>query len=381
MMDTIEITTIRNDEELEQVYELWERVFPEVKGFFKERLELDGDYDRKTTWIAKVNGEIAASVQLFPYHFYYGDAILKVGGIGNVATLPEFRGRGLTQTILKRQTEWMEANDYDLSLLSTDIHSFYEKVGWHMIPYRNYTLENVPELIDNNTYTIEDFSESDLQDVARLYDAFIKRTVGARIRTATYWENQLNKTYEKQPQFLVARYKQKIVAYLRYHYSNQTLVLEECCYDASHETAALALVKEAIARNADYQNIRMSFAHNHVLTSYFQEWGAKVSDVDANMWKIINLPTLIGKLKLEFAKTIPEEKISILLQCGQTDFLLDKHGDILDIKKPTESFSYNLRIKCSEVELTRAILHGPEGGQLEKIFPDVAYQFWSTDSF
>ena len=42
-MDTIEITTIRNDEELEQVYELWERVFPEVKGFFKERLELDGD--------------------------------------------------------------------------------------------------------------------------------------------------------------------------------------------------------------------------------------------------------------------------------------------------------------------------------------------------
>jgi len=62
-LEKIEVRAVRSKDELNEAYDLWGEVFPEDRSFFQERLDFDNSYDLNTTWIAKVNGDVAASVQ------------------------------------------------------------------------------------------------------------------------------------------------------------------------------------------------------------------------------------------------------------------------------------------------------------------------------
>ncbi|MEK3890105.1 GNAT family N-acetyltransferase [Bacillus sp. FSL K6-3431] len=390
-MEKVEIRTIHSNEELEQVYELWANVFPENKAFFQERIELNSDYDFQTTWIAKVNGNIAASVQIFPYYTYYENTYLKVGGIGNVATYPEYRGRGLIQTILKKQTMWMRDNGFDLSLLFTDINSFYEKAGWHTVPIQSNVARNIPE-IPAFDYSIGEFTYSNLIEVKSLYDGFSKKNIGPWIRSSIYWERQLNKRNEKPANFLIAKSDNKVVAYIRFQSMNGNIAIDECCYREEHENAGLSLLKEILTRNNDYQRVRITLAKNHVLTRHFQEWDTETVVETSGMWKVINFYGLLEKLRGVFTDRMQVENTSksidmdytILLQCGDLDALLVRKEKIIDVKKPSESFTYNELIKLDNSAFISMILNGSEKkgpDQLQNLFPNVDYTFWGTDSF
>lgn len=118
-METIDIRPVVTQNEFERACELWGTVFPEDRSFFQDRLVHDTSYHMDTTWIASVDGTIASAMQIFPYRMRWGSAELKAGGIGNVATLPQYRSRGLAQLLLRRQSEYMASHGYDLSLLFT----------------------------------------------------------------------------------------------------------------------------------------------------------------------------------------------------------------------------------------------------------------------
>ena len=119
---SIQVRQIINRQELENCYDLWDSVFEVGRPFFQVRLDADSSYALETTWGAWIDGRLASAVQIFPYLARYGTVCLKVGGIGNVATLPEYRGQGLAQLILRQQVQWMKAMDYDLSLLFTGMN-------------------------------------------------------------------------------------------------------------------------------------------------------------------------------------------------------------------------------------------------------------------
>lgn len=389
-MEKVEIRSIHNNEELEQVYELWANVFPENRAFFQERLELDSGYDFQTTWIAKVDGKIAASVQIFPYYTYFENIYLKVGGIGNVATYPEYRGKGLIQTILKKQSEWMGNNGFDLSLLFTDINSFYERVGWHTIPIQTKVIKSMPD-ISGFDYSIVEFSNADLGDIKELYENFSEKYKGARIRSSIYWENQLKKRDLKPANFLIAKNNNGIVAYIRFQSMNGNIVIKECCYKDQYESAVLTLLKEVLTRNNDYYSVRITLANNHVLSRSFTEWGAETVQETFGMWKIINFYGLLEKLRGVFTeriRSVHENKINedytLLLQCNNQDALIVQKERLIDIKKPTESFVYNELLKINEQEFISMILNGvetKENSYTSYLFPKVKYTFWGTDSF
>ncbi|GMA65180.1 GNAT family N-acetyltransferase [Alicyclobacillus fastidiosus] len=99
-MQRVEIRQVRHRHELEASFDLWGLVFSnESREFFQERLDFDTHYADETTWIAKVDGVIASAIQIFPYRARLENLELLVGGIGSVATHPEYRGRGLAQEI------------------------------------------------------------------------------------------------------------------------------------------------------------------------------------------------------------------------------------------------------------------------------------------
>ncbi|HOX38808.1 MAG TPA: GNAT family N-acetyltransferase [Candidatus Brocadiia bacterium] len=74
-------------------------------------------------------GRVCGVVGLFPIAIRTDEAVLKVGGIGGVCSIPEFRGRGLMSAQLNNIIQVMREEKYDVSVLGGDRYR-YGNYGW-----------------------------------------------------------------------------------------------------------------------------------------------------------------------------------------------------------------------------------------------------------
>jgi predicted acetyltransferase len=397
-LERIEIRPIQNRDELEVCIDLWATVFPENQAFFQERLDFDPSYSEETTWLAKVNEKIVAAVQIFPYYTSLDGLRLKVGGIGNVATLPEYRGRSLTQLILQRQSEWMARNGYDLSLLFTGINQFYEKVGWETVPHTSYTLDAQKGLKVVQTilglepsYTVKPYEPIFLDQIKEVHESFITSYFGPTIRTPDYWTGQLKWLNEEPGEFLVALDKDQAVAYLRVKKRDATIEITEGCYKAEHESALFSLVEEVLIKEPDCKRLRGAVPRNHALYSFFVEAGAEAAEETYAMWKILNVPLLFTKLREVFSKRLQEHPLEavhalqspILIQSGGKEILLKINNGFVDVQPPTDILKYQLLYKRKPADLLSDLINGVPSDHptIKTLFPLNDYLFWKTDSF
>lgn len=398
-MEQIEIRPIQGRDELDACFDLWATVFPENRAFFQQHLDYDPNYTEETTWIAKVNGELAAAVQLFPYETLLDGCILKVGGIGSVATLPAYRGRSLTQLILQRQTKWMKRKGFDLSLLFTGINPFYEKVGWDTVLHTSYNLETskVHPFISAKRgrgpcYTIEPFEPHRLEQVKAIYESFSPLYFGPAIRTPDYWEGQMNWLKEKPEEFQVALENQQVVAYLRVK-EGRDLCLEitEACYKPGHESACLALVEDVLMKKPEVKHLKAALPKSHALTSFLIEGGAEPGEESYAMWKIVDLSALFSKLKEVFLKRLQASSLKrdveiptpLLIQSGGQEVLLLLRHDSVEVQEPGEHLTYQGFYKRKPAELLSDLINGSpiEEPIIKTLFPNREAAFWRTDTF
>ena len=57
---------------------------------------------------------------IFPLTGVVGDAEIRIGGIGGVATLPEFRGKGYMSNLMECSIQKMTEDKYSISILWGD---------------------------------------------------------------------------------------------------------------------------------------------------------------------------------------------------------------------------------------------------------------------
>lgn len=81
-----------------------------------------GDY-----FIAEMEGRMVATIGLYPYPLRVGEVIFQTAGVGQVATLPEARGKGAMTSLL--QAVCLEADRYDFTWLYGD-RLRYGRYGW-----------------------------------------------------------------------------------------------------------------------------------------------------------------------------------------------------------------------------------------------------------
>jgi predicted acetyltransferase len=75
-------------------------------------------------------GRIVASTAVWPNDIRLGDAVLRVGGINLVGTLPAYRRQGVGERLMQAAQVRMAELGCHVGLLSTDIANWYRAFGW-----------------------------------------------------------------------------------------------------------------------------------------------------------------------------------------------------------------------------------------------------------
>lgn len=130
----MEIRTLRDGEQ-DACLDLWGAAFPDTgRAYFVKYFTRDASWRPDDTVVCVVDDRIVSGATFVRRTVGCGDAVYQMGGVANVGTLPEHRGRGHSTAVLRALIDRMDAAGMDFSLLGTGIPGFYARLGYAVLP-------------------------------------------------------------------------------------------------------------------------------------------------------------------------------------------------------------------------------------------------------
>ena len=304
--------------ERDEIVDLISAVFVEkCRPRYASQHYQDSSYELDQSRVCIVDGKIVSYVRISDRSMHIGEAIVKLGGIGMVVTSPEHRGRGYASALLRDAIAYMEAQNYDLSLLFTTIQPFYMPLGWASFPQTTFELE----LHDKKTFASSGWKnrrfdiESDLTQISQIYDESNKGRTGTVLRSEELWRDGYSQQVGMLPSIVIEKDgqidayanlafpndDQGIDAYLATYYPN---LREVGCRSANPDSLlALCHVILEAAYERGVESISGRLTRHHPMTLLLsQESGSPLSFSihERMMYRVISLRRLFQKLIPKF---------------------------------------------------------------------------------
>lgn len=197
--------------EKEAFLELMEAAFDE-RGHFARYFEFDERLGASDTKVICDDGRLVAGLQIFTRRVRLGGEVVWLGGIGSVATHPDYERRGLASRLLRSAIMEMQEREMPLSLLFTGRTSFYERLGWVQIPYPVWVCGDPRVATLGQTRSMR---KGDLTAIQELYEKYCCRLDGTTVRDPVYWRGQLRFAGTPDEDIRVAEREGRVVAYVR----------------------------------------------------------------------------------------------------------------------------------------------------------------------
>ena len=245
-----------------------------VDAWVEQRLE-SPRHQRADWWVLTDDGEVAASLGLYPLQFHYRGETLDGFGIGAVYTAPEYRGEGYATELSGRVQREASERGAQIGLLFSDIEpGFYEELGYSIASDRRFDSDALRQLAEGGQraglHPID--PEERLEELMIWYG---EAHDDARLyldRDRAYWTSLLDETSEHRF-FGVSRPGGREEGYLRVRPDDgEVEVLELVWPEAGPEVEAAAyraLADLALARR--WSRIRQHFAPPRPVLSSFDD--------------------------------------------------------------------------------------------------------------
>lgn len=198
----------------EAVLDLLEAAFQE-RAMFARYMAVASLVGPDDTWLALDGSRPVASVQVFDKRIRLRGDLVTIGGIGSVATHPEYERRGLSTALLRLAIENMQQRGHALSLLFTGRISFYERLDWIQIQKPRWSIRRRDGAPPPDAAS-RAFRPDDLPRIERLYDYYNLRLDSSVARDRHYWTDQLRYAGNPDERFRVVERDGKILAYARH---------------------------------------------------------------------------------------------------------------------------------------------------------------------
>lgn len=201
-------------------------------SFFRARTVDAPALPLENTLMQFVDGDLAGALQIYERTIALGGVPCPVGAIGNVFTLPAYRGEGLGRRLLDAACEFLAAQGYPASVLRTSLHEFYSGAGWRVCPSPIHVVVDPPRL-DGKAGEWTDFDPAaDLDVLATIYRDGTDRE-GRFLRPRALWEGW---TFDPETEILdpgqvdLYRHEGRVVGYLVSQTTNGTTECLEVAY-------------------------------------------------------------------------------------------------------------------------------------------------------
>lgn len=189
---TVEVRGLKNWDEYEEMLRTVAAGFGHEVEAVRRRFERHPPYRLEDTRVTLLDGRIVSVVQVHPLRVRgRGGETWLMGGIGEVSTHPEHRGRGYATMALRDAIQHMERLGCHFSMLGTGIPAFYERLGWRTYPRTFLQFDPagvvLPEESAGDLQVREVDWERDLSALRRIYEEYNRDKVGPLLRSPEYW--------------------------------------------------------------------------------------------------------------------------------------------------------------------------------------------------
>ncbi|PZD85828.1 GNAT family N-acetyltransferase [Bacilli bacterium] len=323
-------------------YELTEAEFQKKKE----------EAERHMIFGIKDQNKIAAKLHLIPLSVDMNGISMDMGGIGSVATWPEYRRNGMVKDLLSHALHKMKENGQLVSYLHPFSVPFYRKYGWEIaFAKKKYQIpmERIKKNWNGSGYVKR--TEAEIATFNTIYHTYMKKFNGSLIRDEKWWKQRV---WKNKPLTVVAyNNEHKPEGYLFYSVKNRVFKVEELIFCSLN---GLKVLLQFIANHDSMADqIQMEMPENDNLPVLIDEprFEQKVSPYF--MARIVDVNSYLK----QYVSQTRLQDISLQINV-QDDFLPDNTGtycleevdgkiDVIHEKGISES---NKGISCNIQQLT-----------------------------
>src|SRR6056297_601320 len=219
----MDLTSPKPSEHLNTLADIFARTFTDYwarRAYVLDGYIAESPYDWEASRIGVVDGEIATHFGVWDMQVRVGRSALRLAGIGAVATMKVYRGKGLMAETAADCVGGLDAAGYDVSLLF-GIPNFYHRYGFVVSASdRSIVLETRETAASDEPVVYERF-EGPVSELADLSNAENEGVTGTYVRP-TY---RLNRRHEK---FAIFRFD---AGYIVCGREGNTLQVADCAGD------------------------------------------------------------------------------------------------------------------------------------------------------
>lgn len=280
----------------DRVIDLISKVFGgyfRVRDWCRRNYVLNCHYDWNASRIGLIDDQVVTHYGVWDYEMQIGQARVRTGGIGAVATDGDFRKRGFMDATARASVEAMRAAGYDFSMLF-GIDNFYNRFGYTRAWSDTTYVVRVADLPEGKPpVRVREFHSPAREDILRIYRREHAGMTGAAIRPTFTVEGFLNEMIGYS--WPDARGRTAGYAMVKWQGSGPE------CFETGGDVDEALKVLAALARKKGFGEVRFTtILRNHPLAVRVRHLNCREETSHRRcggaMIRTINLPSALGKM-------------------------------------------------------------------------------------
>ena len=324
----------------------------------------------------KVDGRVVSHVHLTERTIRYGSSTLAMNGVMWVGTLPEHRGLGYAQNLMRLADGRARDTDVAVQALTTGMPQFYRPLGWGVCGRQTLgqTLSrNLPQVVDGviegkgGFWHVRPWRQVELNDLMKLYERQYAHNTGTVVRSEDYWRWMIGRRYAHVIWVACQGETVRGYAFVKDHR------ILEIATDPAHPQALRALLGRVRAEALEraYPQVIVHAPLDHPVMEAFQQASGKVLDQEetegsTSMYHIPNVERFLASAMPELASRAlasgMTQPIELGLTVGDRRWLLHVEGensrfepDKLSRRHLTLSAPALVRLLMGHTDIDRAV--------------------------
>jgi len=176
---------------------------------------------------------LVAALHVYPFEMFFYGRRVPMGGIGSVATLPEYRHCHCASNMLIEALKLMKERGQIFSGLAPFSYSFYRKYGWEMGFHKKeyHLLMSDLKGFGEGKGSFRPLFHQDIGKMSKVYETFAQAYNGAVCRSTEDW-NLILKKHERDGYYRYGFEDQfgELQGYIFYNMDNKKFYIREMIY-------------------------------------------------------------------------------------------------------------------------------------------------------